>query len=69
MHDAVAHNQHIHFNFFLQVFEGLQTGVDHSDVHTKQISILCDKSHYTKQTSAKQSVQCGVCGMCGVCGV
>ena len=33
---TIAHNQHVHFDFFCRCLKSLQTGVDHSDVHTKQ---------------------------------
>ena len=37
---ARAYNQHSHFDFSSGCFKSLQTGLDHSYVHTKQISIL-----------------------------
>ena len=40
---ARAYDQHSHFDFSSGCFKSLQTGVDHSYVHTKQIS------HYMKQ--------------------
>ena len=35
MYDAIAHNQHVHFDFFCRCLKSLQTGVDYSDVFIK----------------------------------
>ena len=50
---ARAYDQHSHFDFSSGCFKSLQTGVDHSYVHTKQISI---RNHYTKQKQVPSKV-------------
>jgi len=40
VYDAIAQNQHIHFDFFCRCLKSLQTGVDRSDVQQNKFLFL-----------------------------